>query len=206
METKVCNKCNIKKDVTEFYSGRKKCKYCYNKHKKKPTPEQREEYNKRRREHYYENQEEEKERSKLWKKNNRDKVIEYNREYKKSYEKNRIKNDPLYMVKRSVRNLIKCSLYQRKFTKNSRTFEILGCSYQEFMEHIESQFEDWMNWDNYGLYNGEERCGWEYDHIVPISSAQCEEDIIRLNHYSNIQPLCSYVNRNVKRDIIDWES
>ena len=205
METKVCNKCNIKKDVTEFYSGRKKCKYCYNKHKKKPTPEQREEYNKRRREHYYENQEEEKERSKLWKKNNRDKVIEYNREYKKSYEKNRIENDPLYMVKRSVRNLIKCSLYQRKFTKNSRTFEILGCSYQEFMEHIESQFEDWMNWDNYGLYNGEERCGWEYDHIVPISSAQCEEDIIRLNHYSNIQPLCSYVNRNVKRDIIDWE-
>lgn len=205
METKVCNKCNIKKDVTEFYSSRRRCKLCYNKHKKKPTPEQREEYNKRRREQYYENQEEEKERSKLWKKNNRDKVIEYNREYKKSYEKNRIENDPLYMVKRSVRNLIKSSIYHKGFTKNSRTFEILGCSHQEFMEHIESQFEDWMNWDNYGLYNGEEKCGWEYDHIVPISSAECEEDVYKLNHYSNIQPLCSHINRNVKRDIIDWE-
>ena len=22
------------------------------------------------------------------------------------------------------------------------------------LKHIESQFEDWMNWDNYGKYNG----------------------------------------------------
>ncbi len=32
-----------------------------------------------------------------------------------------------------------------------------------------------------------------------------EKDVYTLNHYSNIQPLCSYVNRNVKRDIVDWE-
>ena len=63
-----------------------------------------------------------------------------------------------------------------------------------------------MNWDNYGLYNGEENYGWDLDHIVPVSSAQCEEDIYRLNHHSNIQPLCSYVNRYVKRDIVDWKS
>jgi hypothetical protein len=63
-----------------------------------------------------------------------------------------------------------------------------------------------MNWDNYGLYNGKENCGWEYDHIIPVSSAKCEEDIYKLNHYSNIQPLCSHINRNVKRDNIDWES
>ncbi len=35
METKVCNKCNVEKDVTEFYSGRRRCKLCYNIHKKK---------------------------------------------------------------------------------------------------------------------------------------------------------------------------
>ena len=67
-------------------------------------------------------------------------------------------------------------------------------------------WEDWMNWDNYGIYNGEENCGWDLDHIIPLSSAKCEEDIIRLNHHSNIQPLCSYVNRHVKRDIVDWKS
>ena len=60
-----------------------------------------------------------------------------------------------------------------------------------------------MNWGNYGLCNGEEKYGWDLDHIIPISSGNCEEDIIRLNHYTNIQPLCSYVNRCVKRDKIE---
>ena len=27
-----------------------------------------------------------------------------------------------------------------------------------------------------------------------------EADIINLNHYTNLQPLCSYTNRNLKRD------
>jgi len=205
METKVCNRCNIDKGVTEFYSGRRRCKLCYNKHKKKPTPEQKEEYNKRRKEQYYENHEEEKEKSKLWKKRNPEKVREYNKNYKNPYHKNRMENDPIYRVKHTVRNLIKCSLYHKKFTKNSRTHDILGCTYEDFKLHIESNWEDWMNWDNYGLYNGKENYGWEYDHIVPVSSALCEEDIYKLNHHSNIQPLCSYVNRNVKRDIVDWE-
>ena len=206
METKVCNKCNVDKDVTEFYSGRRRCKLCYNKYKKKSTPEQREEYNRRRKEKYYENHEEELEKSKLWKKRNPEKVVEYRRGYMSGYEKKRMENDPLYNVSRTVRNLIKCSIYHKGFTKNSRTFEILGCSYEDFKLHIESHWEDWMNWDNYGLYNGKENCGWEYDHIIPVSSAKCEEDIYKLNHYSNIQPLSSYVNRCVKRDNIDWES
>ena len=206
METKVCNKCNVDKEVTEFYSGRRRCKLCYNKYKKKSTPEQREEYNRRRKEKYYENHEEELEKSRLWKKRNPEKVVEYRRGYMSGYEKKRMENDPLYNVSRTVRNLIKCSIYHKGFTKNSRTFEILGCSYEDFKLHIESHWEDWMNWDNYGLYNGKENCGWEYDHIIPVSSAKCEEDIYKLNHYSNIQPLCSYVNRCVKRDNIDWES
>jgi len=206
METKVCNKCNVDKEVTEFYSGRRRCKLCYNKYKKKSTPEQREEYNRRRKEKYYENHEEELEKSRLWKKRNPEKVVEYRRGYMSGYEKKRMENDPLYNVSRTVRNLIKCSIYHKGFTKNSRTFEILGCSYEDFKLHIESHWEDWMNWDNYGLYNGKENCGWEYDHIIPVSSAKCEEDIYKLNHYSNIQPLCSYVNRCVKRNNIDWES
>lgn len=206
MEKKVCNKCNIDKDVTEFYSGRKKCKSCHGEQKKKYREEHRDEIIKKNRKYYYENHQMMLDKRKEYRENNYEEVSSYNREYKKTYEKNRIKEDNLYRVKRSVRNLIKCSLYQKKFTKNSRTFEVLGCSYEEFREHIESQFLDWMSWDNYGVYNGKEKCGWEYDHIVPVSSAESEEDIIRLNHYSNIQPLCSYINRDVKRDIIDWVS
>jgi hypothetical protein len=86
-----------------------------------------------------------------------------------------------------------------------KTYEILGCTYEEFKNHIELKFEPWMDWDNHGLYNGEKCFGWDLDHIIPLSSAKTEEDVISLNHYSNLQPLCSYVNRVIKRDMLDWE-
>jgi hypothetical protein len=57
-----------------------------------------------------------------------------------------------------------------------------------------------MTWDNHGLYNGTEMFGWDIDHIIPLSSAINETDIIKLNHYSNLQPLCSKINRDVKRN------
>jgi len=62
-----------------------------------------------------------------------------------------------------------------------------------------------MNWDNYGLYNGELNFGWDIDHIVPISTAKTKEEIIKLNHYENLQPLCSKINRDIKRDKIEYE-
>ena len=198
METKVCNKCNIKKDVTEFYSSRKKCKTC--------IIEYQREYNQNN-----------KEKRKKYLKENKEKISKKGKEYyqkniekmnRKVYErrKRKMKNDLVYRLKIKLRKKIRESLKNNGYTKKSNTYTILGCSYEDFKLYIESQFEDWMGWDNYGLYNGEENYGWDLDHIVPLSSAQCEEDIIRLNHYSNIQPLCSYINRDVKRDIIDWKS
>ena len=41
---------------------------------------------------------------------------------------------------------------------------------------------------------------WDIDHITPISSAETEDDVIKLNHFTNFQPLCSYTNRVIKRD------
>ena len=40
----------------------------------------------------------------------------------------------------------------------------------------------------------------DIDHIIPLSSAKTEEDIIRLNHYTTLQPLCSYTNRYIKKN------
>lgn len=57
-----------------------------------------------------------------------------------------------------------------------------------------------MTWDNHGKYNGELNYGWDIDHIIPTSSANTEEELIKLNHYTNLQPLCSYVNRYVKKN------
>ena len=66
--------------------------------------------------------------------------------------------------------------------------------------YLESKFEHWMNWENRGKYTGEFNIGWDIDHITPLSTAKTEEDILRLNHYTNLQPLCSKINRDIKRD------
>ena len=55
-----------------------------------------------------------------------------------------------------------------------------------------------MTWENYGKYNGEFNYGWDIDHIIPLSSSTTVEDIISLNRYTNLQPLCSLINRDVK--------
>jgi hypothetical protein len=77
-----------------------------------------------------------------------------------------------------------------------------GCSYEEFKIYLESKFEQWMTWENRGLYNGELNYGWDIDHIIPVSMANIEEELIKLNHYTNLQPLCSKVNRDIKKDKI----
>ena len=120
--------------------------------------------------------------------------------YRYNYIKNRLNTDCLFKFKTNAANLIRQSFKYKKFTKKSKTREILGCSYEEFKIHLESKFLSWMNWDNHGKYNGTEAYGWDIDHIVPVSSAITEEDIVRLNHYTNLQPLCSKVNRDIKRD------
>lgn len=142
-----------------------------------------------------------------YRKNNPDKVIEQrkNPERKKAlneWERNKRRTDEVFRLKGNIRSLIRMSLKRSGVNKNTKTVKILECSFDELKNHLESNFEPWMNWDNYGLYNGTPNFGWDIDHIIPNSSAKCEQDVLKLNHYSNLQPLCSYINRDVKRDNI----
>jgi len=127
------------------------------------------------------------------------------REYRREYENYKKKTDPLYKLSSNIRTSIKSNLRKAGYLKESKTELILGCSFEELKLHLESKFEAWMNWENHGLYNGELNYGWDIDHIIPISSAKTEDDIIRLNHYSNLQPLCSKINRDIKRDKLEYE-
>jgi hypothetical protein len=45
-----------------------------------------------------------------------------------------------------------------------------------------------MTFDNYGMK------GWHLDHIIPLSSANNEDEIIKLCHFTNLQPLWWYEN------------
>ncbi len=53
----------------------------------------------------------------------------------------------------------------------------------EFIKHIESRFWPGMNWQNHAYY------GWHIDHRIPLSSAKTVEEVAKLCHYSNLQPL-----------------
>ena len=131
--------------------------------------------------------------------NNKEKEIEaYN-----IYRRNRKKTDILFKITQNIRTLISNSFKKYKFKKTSKTANILGCTFEEFKIHLESKFESWMTWDNHGLYNGTEKFGWDIDHIIPLSSAINEADIIKLNHYTNLKPLCSKINRDVKRNNLE---
>ena len=74
-------------------------------------------------------------------------------------------------------------LKTKNMQSNSGTFKMLGCTPDELRLHLEKQFIDNMSWDNYGRY------GWHIDHIIPISSAKTEEEVYKLAHYTNLQPL-----------------
>lgn len=126
---------------------------------------------------------------------NKDKL----REKKKEYVKRRKKNEPLFKFKIIVRGIVCNSFKRRKgaYNKTLRTEEILGCSLFEFKEYITSRFSEGMSMDNHGE--------WHLDHIIPLATAKTEEDIIKLNHYTNFQPLWAIDNLRKGYKITDKE-
>lgn len=144
-----------------------------------------------------------KERLKITKKNyydnNREKMLALSKDwYDSNKEKialrnaKKLKEDVFFKLKCNIRTLIR-STFNRSgsnFRKNTKTENILGCTIPEFIEHIQSLFTEGMTLEN----NGQCVDCWHIDHIIPISSAKTEEEIIKLNHYTNLQPLWSREN------------
>jgi hypothetical protein len=148
-----------------------------------------------------------KEAVKVWMDNNPNYLKEWNKfnpGYHKKWFQNKIESNPLFKLSNNIKPLIWASFNNKKEIKSKKTEEILGCTLKEFKHYIESKFEPWMNWDNKGKYNGNFNSGWDLDHIIPISSAKNKDEIIKLNHYTNYQPLCSKINRFLKKDRLDY--
>lgn len=151
-----------------------------------------------------------------WRKNNKEYKAKKDKEYrinnkekinivKREYEKNKRKTNPLYKLSCNIRRNIKYIFNNSDFNIKNNTLDILDCSMKEFKSHIESQFENWMSWENYGDVCGDSpgyNCSWDLDHIIPISYAKAEEQLYLLNHWSNFQPLCSRKNRWDKKNSI----
>ena len=207
-----CKTCIIERSKKHYMENREQ-KLEYQKEYSDKNKEEMKIKDKKRHKIYNEkNKEKIKINNKEYKNNNKEKISKQNKKYrednkefiknsKKIYKQKQFENNPTYKLKHNISNLIRYAFKDKNFSKKSKTTDILGCTKEFFKEYIESKFEPWMNWDNYGKFkNCELNYGWDIDHIEPISNAKTEEDIIRLNHYTNLQPLCSYTNRYIKRD------
>jgi hypothetical protein len=210
---KTCNKCKDEKPLDDFSRNKQskdnlqsKCKLCCSFDKRIWNEKNKiniKEYNKSW--NIY-NKERIQEYDKIYKHNNKERIQEYdklNKNKKLEYKKKRYKEDIKYRLGELIRSNIYFSL---KNKKSKRTQEIINCTIEEFKIYLENKFESWMDWDNQGKYNGELNYGWDIDHIIPLSSAKTEEEILKLNHYTNLQPLCSKINRDIKRNKLNYKN
>lgn len=201
---KTCKKCKEIKSINEYhkdsqgkYGCKATCKICIAEFQKKYWVNNKEHKQILRKEwglnnkeklrnnqnKYYKNN---KEKVKEYLSNNKEKIVAYRKEYTKTYSKNRKLVDPLFKLRCSISTLINISIKGKGYTKKSKTSEYLGCTFIEFKQHLQKQFTKGMTWENKGE--------WHMDHIYPVSLAKDEEHLIKLNHYTNFQPLWALDN------------
>lgn len=108
------------------------------------------------------------------------------KEYYRDWKREKRKNDPVYVMQHRLSANLRSAFATNRIKKNGKTFDLLGYSVTDLCDHIEKCFIKGMNWDN--------RDQWHIDHIVPISSAKNEEDLISLNQLSNLRPIWSKDN------------
>lgn len=217
--TKICSDCKELKEICSFQKNnnakdgfRSECKECSKKRKnliskkiindyhKKYREKNRDLLNKKQRDYYQKNKEKELLRNKTYR--NKKTIISINKKIKSSeswQKKNKIlfykkrnekyKNDIFYRLSLNVRNRLNSFLKLNKISKKNKTFDIVGCNPIFLKEYIESKFTNGMSWDN--------RHMWHIDHIIPLSSAKTEEEIYKLCHYTNLQPL--WIKENLSK-------
>ena len=121
------------------------------------------------------------ETSKTWQKNNKHQSYQNHIRYIKK----RIEEDSFFKFKHVTRSLIKKSFYRADVgcTKKSKSEDILGCTLDFFRDYILSKCPKSVSLKDFHTK------GYHIDHIIPISSAKTEEEVLKLCHYTNLQPL-----------------
>lgn len=211
---KICSKCKVNKDISEFHKRpdrpngvRSSCKFCDKAKIYAYREKNKDSYNSYMREYRSKNSEQMK---KIYKKSY-DNNIEYTRKYCKENSKKRQKNNrewekkfkekngcsyrayleklnPKFKAVSCLRKRLLDSLKRNEWKKTTKFSIYIGCTKDFLIEHLESKFQTGMTWENHGLY------GWHIDHIIPLSSAKNQEELYKLCHYSNLQPLWAKEN------------
>lgn len=192
-----CKKCVIKKTKQWNKNNKEKLKEIKRKYNKKFRL-QNPNYSKK---YYKSNNEKINSQKQKWVEKN----INYQKEYREVNKEHiskkyveRLEKDFIFKYSHNIRNLIRGSFKRGckgVYKKGLKTENILGCSIDFFIEYISNKFKNGMTLENHGE--------WHLDHIIPIATAQSEDELIKLNHYTNFQPLWSKENLKKGSKIIN---
>jgi hypothetical protein len=184
MAKKYCWYCDKNLDTSLYHKSKNRhdglqgmCKKCHKLYRSKWLDKNKIQYKEKCKEWSIKNKKHVSETKKIWRNNNR----EYFREHQRKYKALKRKNDPIFRITANLRIRLRKAI--KGINKSKKTMELLGCSIEEFKEHIEKKFKKGMTWNNYGK--------WELDHIKPC----CGFDLNDLDqqkkcfNYANIQPL-----------------
>lgn len=148
--------------------------------------------------------------------NNKEKIIKAKRLYRlknkekirrkmNNYFNNRMKTDTVFRIRKLVSHSIRNFLKTNGGHKDGSCLKYLNYTIQELKIHLESLFDPWMNWNNWGTYkletwddNDSQTWTWQIDHIIPHSSFKYtsmeDEEFKKCWALSNLRPLNSKAN------------
>ena len=183
---KICSKCEIEKHLTSFYKRglgyKSHCKECSSIYGKNYYTLNKDVHNEKMSKHYIDNRENYRKTNKIYKENNKEKVNKIAR----LYNRRKRDEDVLFKLKQNLRVRIKEYMKTKNITSKNKTFDFVGCEPKMLIKYIEEQFNNGLSWENYGE--------WHIDHIIPLSSAQTEEELYKLCHFTNLQPMWALDN------------
>lgn len=114
-----------------------------------------------------------------WAKTNSHRRTEINNKYATR----RRRTDESFLLSCRLRNRVRESLKNVGSSKSTSTAQIVGLSGKELLNYLWDKFEI-----NYGLPRNLIGLSQVHiDHIIPLASVKTEEQILKLNHYTNLQ-------------------
>lgn len=207
---KKCPKCLIEKPLSEFAKCSRnksgltcRCKVCIRECNKSYRDNNPDLFKQSRKKYYDDNSEYIREQKRInnrkfaddkskydevYRRDNKEKIAAYKKEWARKK-----RNDPMTKIKRNLRRRIHHLL--RDGYKSKSTAELIGCSFEEFKNHIQAQFVEGMSWDNYGP-------DWHIDHIIPCYKFDLTilEEQYKCFNYKNQRPLWALDNLKRKRN------
>jgi len=207
MKTKICRTCKKRKLIKNFHIKRSnkdginnQCKQCKNKYSKILHNQNKNIINQKKKEYYQKHKSKIKIKHQNYYVKNKTYLLAKCKEYKiknrekiNNYHCNRRKKDKQYSILHSLR----VRLYNAtKGRLSDSTKKLIGCSLSDLKIHLEKQFKNGMNWENYG------RKGWHIDHIKPCTSFDLTDPKQQREcfNYTNLQPLwaCENISKGNK--------